>query len=54
MYKRIPPSKHIMQEIFGAFNKGSDFPAHPLDKFFPQSARYMIQIAVEEEITVFL
>lgn len=45
MGKRIPPSEYIRQEISGAFHEGSDFPAHPLDTFIRQSARYTIQIA---------
>lgn len=54
MYKRIPPSERIKQEISESFYEGCDFPAHPLDAFIRQSARYMIQVAVEQEVTEFL
>lgn len=53
MTKRIPPSECIKQEIYQSFSEGSDFPEHPLDTFIRQSARYMIQVAIEEEVTEF-
>lgn len=44
MRKRILPSERIKQEISGLFIGGSDFPAHPIDTFIRQAARYMIQV----------
>lgn len=54
MTKRIPPSEYIKQEISQLFTVGSDSPQHPLDTFIRQSARYMIQVVVEQEVTEFL
>jgi len=53
MAQRIPPSAQIKQEISALLN-GSYLPEHPLDAFLRLGAQYLLQVAVEQEVTEFL
>jgi len=51
--KRIPPSSKLRQEVEEVFF-GWETGGHPLDNFVSLGARYMLQVAVEEEVQDFL
>ena len=50
---RIPPSRKMRQEIEELL-KGWEAAGHPLDKFVRLGARYMLQVALEQEVEDFL
>jgi hypothetical protein len=53
MSKRIPPSQEIWQGRNGPpRRKGSS--EHPMDSFVEQSAPYVLQVAVEKEVSEYL
>jgi len=54
MRRRIPPSEEIRQRIERNFFEGNDLSDHPLDSFVEESAKYMLQMAVEREVTDYL
>ncbi len=54
MGQRIPPSKRMKQEIVEALNRGLDTQVHPLDRFLKLASTYMLQKALEQEVTEFL
>ena len=47
--KRIPPSSKLRQEVEEVLS-GCEAEGHPLDKFVSLGARYMLQVAVEQEV----
>ena len=51
--KRIPPSSKLRQEVEEVFS-GWETEEHPLDNFIRLGARYMLQVAVEQEIEDYL
>jgi len=51
--KRIPPSSKLRQEVEKVF-LGWETGGHPLDNFVSLGARYMLQVAVEQEVEDFL
>ena len=51
--KRIPPSRKMRQEIEEVFT-GWETEGHPLDNFVRLGARYMLQVAVEQEVEDYL
>ena len=51
--KRIPPSSKLRQEVEEVFI-GWETEGHPLDRFVRLGARYMLQIAVEQEVEDYL
>ena len=51
--KRIPPSSKLRQEVEKVFF-GCETGGHPLDNFISLGARYMLQVAVEQEVEDFL
>lgn len=51
--KKIPPSRKIKQEIEELL-RGCEAEGHPLDNFIKLSARYMLQLALEQEVEEFL
>ena len=51
--KRIPPSSKLRQEVEKVFF-GWETGGHPLDNFVSLGARYMLQVAVEQEVEDFL
>ena len=51
--KRIPPSSKLRQEVEKVFF-GWETGGHPLDNFISLGARYMLQVAVEQEVEDFL
>jgi transposase-like protein len=51
--KRIPPSSKLRQEVEEVFT-GWETEGHPLDNFFKLGARYMLQVAVEQEVEDYL
>lgn len=51
--KRIPPSKKLRQEA-EALLQGWEMEGHPLDVFVRLGARYMLQVALEQEVEEFL
>ena len=51
--KRIPPSRRMKQEVEELFI-GLETEGHPLDKFVSLGARYMLQVAVEQEVEDYL
>jgi len=51
--KRIPPSRKMRQEIEEVLC-GWEEAGHPLDKFVRLGARYMLQVALEQEVEDFL
>lgn len=50
---RIPPSRKIKQEIEELLG-GCEAEGHPLDSFIKLAARYMLQVALEQEVEEFL
>lgn len=50
---RIPPSRKIKQEIEELLG-GCETGGHPLDSFIRLAARYMLQVALEQEVEEFL
>lgn len=54
MRRRIPPSEEIRQGIETALFEGKGQGGHPLECFVEESARYMLQVAVEKELTAYL
>lgn len=54
MNKRIAPSQGIMQRIETALFRGKEEGGHPLETFVEDSARYMLQVAVEKEVSEYL
>lgn len=50
---RIPPSRKIKQEIEELLG-GCEAEGHPLDNFIKLAARYMLQVALEQEVEEFL
>ena len=46
---KIPPSQRIKQEVEEAL-QGQESAGHPLDNFVKLGARYMLQVALEEEV----
>lgn len=54
MRRRIPPSEAIRQRIETALGEGKGNDEHPLDGFVEESALYMLQVAVEKEVTEYL
>ena len=50
---KIPPSQRIKQELEELF-QGQGALGHPLDNFVRLGARYMLQVALEEEVEDFL
>ena len=51
--KRIPPSRKLRQE-FEEVLQGYECKGHPLDAFVTLGARYMLQVALEQEVEDFL
>ena len=51
--KRIPPSRKMKQEIEEVLS-GREEAGHPLDNFVSLGARYMLQVAVEQEVEDYL
>ena len=51
--ERIPPSRKLRQEV-EALLEGWDGGGHPLDALVRLGARYMLQVALEEEVEEFL
>jgi len=51
--ERIPPSRKLRQEV-EALLEGWDGRGHPLDALVRLGARYMLQVALEEEVEEFL
>jgi transposase-like protein len=51
--KRIPPSSKLRQEVEEVFI-GWETEGHPLDNFVRLVARYMLQVAVEQEVADYL
>ena len=51
--KRIPPSRRMKQEVEEVFT-GWETEGHPLDNFTKLGARYMLQVAVEQEVEDYL
>ncbi|MFC1981434.1 IS256 family transposase [Chloroflexota bacterium] len=51
--RRIPPSSKLRQEVEEVFN-GWETEGHPLDNFVSLGARYMLQVAVEQEVEDYL
>ena len=51
--KRIPPSSKLRQEVEEVFT-GWETEGHPLDNFVRLGARYMLQVAVEQEVEDYL
>jgi putative transposase len=51
--KRIPPSSKMRQEIEEVLS-GWEETGHPLDTFVKLGARYMLQVALEQEVEEFL
>jgi putative transposase len=51
--KRIPPSSKLKQEVEEVF-AGWETEGHPLDNFVKLGARYMLQVAVEQEVEDYL
>jgi transposase-like protein len=51
--KRIPPSSKLRQEVEEVFT-GWETNGHPLDNFVRLGARYMLQVAVEQEVEDYL
>ena len=51
--KRIPPSRKMRQEIEEVLS-GWEETGHPLDTFVKLGARYMLQVALEQEVEEFL
>jgi putative transposase len=51
--KRIPPSSKLRQEVEEVFI-GWETEGHPLDNFVSLGARYMLQVAVEQEVEDYL
>ena len=51
--KRIPPSRKMRQEIEEVLS-GWEETGHPLDTFVRLGARYMLQVALEQEVEEFL
>ena len=51
--KRIPPSNKLRQEVEEVFT-GWETEGHPLDSFVRLGARYMLQVAVEQEVEDYL
>jgi len=51
--KRIPPSRKMKQEVEEVFT-GWETEGHPLDNFVRLGARYMLQVAVEQEVEDYL
>jgi len=47
--KRMPPSRKMRQEVEKVLS-GCETEGHPLDKFVSLGARYMLQVAVEQEV----
>ena len=54
MGQRIAPSKQMEQEIFQVLKEGLGNEVHPLDQFIKQASTYMLQVALEQEVTEFL
>lgn len=54
MAQRIPPSRRLKQEIVELLNGGLDTQGHPLDRFLKLASTYMLQKALEQEVTEFL
>lgn len=54
MRRRIPPSEAIRQRIETALFEGNGQAGDPLESFVEESARYMLQVAVEKEVTAYL
>ena len=54
MVKRVAPSQQIWEEIETGLCEGSGDGAHPLDGFVLQSARYVLQVAIEKEVSEYL
>jgi transposase-like protein len=50
---RIPPSRKLREEAAELFRGGVD-EGHPLDVFVKLGARYMLQVALEQEVEEFL
>lgn len=50
---RIPPSRKLKQEVEAVLS-GWEAQGHPLDALVRQGARYMLQVALEEEVEEFL
>ncbi len=51
--KRIPPSRKMRQEIEELLS-GHEAEGHPLDNFVRLGARYMLQVALEQEVEDYL
>ena len=51
--ERIPPSRKMRQEVEEVFT-GCETEGHPLDKFVSLGARYMLQVALEQEVEDYL
>ena len=51
--KRIPPSRRLRQE-FEEVLQGYEWEGHPLDAFVTLGAKYMLQVALEQEVEDFL
>lgn len=54
MAPRIPPSKQMKQAIVELLNGRLETQTHPLDQFLKQASTYMLQSALEQEVTEFL
>lgn len=51
--KRVPPSERLREEVFWVLQQGAE-EGSPLRTFIRQAARYVLQVAVEQEVREFL
>lgn len=54
MRKRVPPSEQLRQALTTLLAQGSESAEHPLDQFITLGARYVLQVAFEQEVTEWL
>jgi len=54
MRRRIPPSQEMWQDLEQQLGEGGEGGGNPFDSFVQESARYVLQVAVEKEVTEYL
>jgi len=54
MRKRVPPSEQVKQTLMTLLARGSESTEHPLDQLIKLGARYVLQVAYEQEVTEWL
>lgn len=54
MRRRVPPSEQMKQALTTVLEQGTDSEEHPLDQFIRLGARYVLQVAMEQEVTEWL